>query len=217
MSHSVQLTWCGILPVFLTILLKIFCSTAYFFEKGCPKIHSPFKLWKRYESIMDSERHTDIFWFAFYSFQIIPMCFFDCCYTLSWCPQTAICSGSKILFLIVYLFHPTSWALANFKFQLNFSFTLLSFSRLFCNCLSPEQFAVVWKLCKLTWNDVIYDIKITAWYRSQLRSLWHSTGKISPLWKLTIQSLSSFLTNWYPERNPTLFFLDSFNVLKNCW
>lgn len=64
-------------------LLKILCtshnSTASFFEKGCPKFiqHSG------YESVMNSQRHTDIFWFAFYSFQIIPMCFLDCCYTPS--------------------------------------------------------------------------------------------------------------------------------------
>lgn len=161
--------------------------------------------------------HTHIFWFVFYSFQTIPACFLDCCYTPSWCPQTVHHIDSEILFLIVYLFHPASWAFVIFKFQPKFLIHFVELSSLFCNCLNPEQFAGIWKLWNVTWNHVIYDTKIIARYRPRLKPLWHFTGKIPPLWKLTIQSLSLFLTNWHPVRNPALLFLDSLNVFNSCW
>lgn len=72
------------------------------------------------EGIMNSQYQSDIFCFAFYSFQIIPVCFLGCCYTPSWCPQAATYSDSRILVLIVYLFHPISWEISIFKFQLKF-------------------------------------------------------------------------------------------------
>lgn len=70
------------------------------------------------KSIMNSQHQSDIFCFAFYSFQIIPVCFLDCCYTPCWCPQAATYSDCRILVLIVYLFNPASWEISIFKFQL---------------------------------------------------------------------------------------------------
>lgn len=167
----------------LIILCTLHNSIAFFFFFLRNDVQK-FIQHSSYENIMNSQHHTDTFWFTFYSFQIIPVCFLNCCYIPSWCPQTAICSDSKILF------HPTSWAFAIFKFQLKFLIHSVELSETVLQLLVPWTICCYPELCNLTWNNVIYNTKFIAWY---LRSLWHFTFKTPPLWKLTIQVLFLFL------------------------